>query len=55
MNHVQVARRAHIHKEYFLLEKDGIPIAAIMKVEELEDFLEAKDLSLKKYMRKSYQ
>ena len=36
----QVARRAHINKEYFILEKDGIPVAAIMNVEELEDFLE---------------
>jgi hypothetical protein len=51
----QVARRAHINKEYFILEKDGIPVAAIMNVEELEDFLEAKDPALKTHIRKSYQ
>jgi hypothetical protein len=39
----QVARRAHIDKEYFILEKDGIPVAAIMNAEELEDYLEARD------------
>ncbi len=51
----QVARRALINREYFILEKDGIPVAAIMNVEELEDYLEAKDPALKKYIRKSYQ
>ena len=51
----QVARRAHINKEYFILEKDGIPVAAIMNVEELEDYLELKDPALKKHIRKSYQ
>jgi hypothetical protein len=51
----QVARRAHIHKEYFILEKDGIPVAAIMNVEELEDYLELKDPALKKHIRKSYR
>ena len=51
----QVARRAHVYKEYFILEKDGIPVAAIMSAEELEDYLEARDPALKKHIRKSYQ
>jgi Antitoxin Phd_YefM, type II toxin-antitoxin system len=51
----QVARRVHINKEYFILEKDGIPVAAIMNVEELEDYLELKDPALKEHIRKSYQ
>jgi hypothetical protein len=51
----QVARRAHVNKEYFILEKDGIPVAAIMNVEELEDYLELKDPALKKHISKSYQ
>lgn len=51
----QVARRVHINKEYFILEKDGIPVAAIMNVEELEDYLELKDPALKRHIRKSYQ
>ena len=51
----QVARRAHINNEYFILEKDGIPVAAIMNAEEMEDYLEARDPALKKHIRKSYQ
>jgi hypothetical protein len=51
----QVARRAHLNKEYFILEKDGIPVAAIMNVEELEDLLELRDPALKKQIRKSYR
>src|SRR5579863_495236 len=51
----QVARRVHINKEYFILEKDGIPVAAIMNVEELEDYLELKDPALKEHIRKSYR
>jgi hypothetical protein len=55
INLAQVARRAHVNKEYFILEKDGIPVAAIMNVEELEDYLELKDPALKKQIRTSYQ
>lgn len=38
-----VAKRAHLSGEYFILEKDGIPIAGIMGADELEDYLEARD------------
>jgi len=51
----QVARRAHLNKEYFILEKDGIPIAAIMDVDALEDYLELQDPALKMQVRKSYE
>jgi len=51
----QVARRAHINKEYFILEKDGIPVAAIMNVDELEDYLELKNPAVIQQIRKSYQ
>jgi len=51
----QVVRRAHLNKEYFILEKDGIPVAAIMNVEELEDYLELKDPALKRHIQKSYR
>jgi hypothetical protein len=50
----QVARRACVNREFFILEKDGIPVAAIMNVEELEDYLELKDPALKKQIRRSY-
>lgn len=51
----QVARRAHINGEFFILEKDGIPVAVIMNVEDLESYLELKDPALKRQIRQSYE
>src|SRR5438093_365618 len=34
-----VAKRAHLSGDYFILEKDGIPVAGIMSADELEDYL----------------
>ena len=39
----QIARRAHLNKEYFILEKNGIPIAGIVDIDDLEDWLELQD------------
>jgi len=39
----QLARRAHVNKEYFILEKDGIPVIGILDADELEDYLQLKD------------
>ena len=39
----QVVRRAHVNKEYFILEKDGIPVAGLLDAGELEDYLELRD------------
>ncbi|MBI4469185.1 MAG: type II toxin-antitoxin system Phd/YefM family antitoxin [Acidobacteria bacterium] len=49
----QVARRAHVDKEYFILEKDGIPVAGIMDADELEDYLELRDPKVREHIRKS--
>ena len=38
----QLARRAHVNKEYFILEKDGIPVIGILDADELEDYLELR-------------
>ncbi len=38
----QIARRAHNGREYFILEKDGIPVIGIMAADELEDYLESR-------------
>ncbi|MGA2597682.1 MAG: hypothetical protein ABSH09_11925 [Bryobacteraceae bacterium] len=38
-----VAKRAHLSGEYFILEKDGIPIAGIMGADEMEDYLDQRD------------
>ena len=49
----QVVRRAHVNKEYFILEKDGIPVAGIMDVDEFEDYLELQDPKVRAHIRKS--
>jgi prevent-host-death family protein len=38
----EVIRRTHRDKHYFILEKDGIPVAGLMDIDEFEDFLETK-------------
>src|SRR5713101_6764644 len=50
----QVVRRAHLNNEYFILEKDGIPIAGILGIAELEDYLELQNPALKEQIRKRY-
>src|ERR1700686_1356309 len=49
----QVARRAYVNREYFILEKDGIPVAGVLSAEELEDYLEMREPGLKAQIRKS--
>jgi PHD/YefM family antitoxin component YafN of YafNO toxin-antitoxin module len=49
----QVVKRAHVHKEYFILEKDGIPVAGILDAEELEDYLESRNPTVRKQIEKS--
>jgi hypothetical protein len=43
----QIAKRAHNQNEYFILEKDGIPVIGIMAADELEDYLELRDPKVK--------
>jgi hypothetical protein len=43
----QIALRAHNKNEYFILEKDGIPVIGIMPAAELEDYLELRDPKVK--------
>jgi Antitoxin Phd_YefM, type II toxin-antitoxin system len=38
-----VIKRARLHKEYFVLEKDGIPVAVLMDIDAFEDHLELQD------------
>lgn len=51
----QLARRAHVNKEYFVLEKDGIPVASLMDAEELEDYLELRSPKIRRHMQKSHK
>ena len=48
-----VVRRVHLNKEYFILEKDGIPVAGLMGADELEDYLELQDPKVREHIRKS--
>ena len=49
----QLARRAHVNKEYFILEKDGIPVIGILDADELEDYLELRDERVATAIRRS--
>jgi len=48
-----LVKRAHLNKEYFILEKDGIPIAGLMDIDEFEDYLELQDPKVRAHIRKS--
>ena len=48
-----LVKRIHLNKEYFILEKDGIPIAGLMDVDEFEDYLELQDPKARADIRKS--
>jgi restriction endonuclease len=49
----QVVRRAHVNREFFILEKDGIPVVGLMHVDDLEDYLEMQNRSVKEQIRTS--
>lgn len=49
----QVVRRVHLNHEFFILEKDGIPVAGLMHVDDIEDYLEMQNPSVKEQIRKS--
>src|ERR1035437_6783245 len=49
----QLAKRAHNNHEYFILEKDGIPVIGIMDADELEDYLELRDPKVTAQIRQS--
>lgn len=50
-----LVKRAHLAKEYFILEKDGIPVAGLMGVDEFEDYLELKDPAVRRHIQRSYE
>ena len=51
----QLVRRAHVNKEYFVLEKDGIPVAGLMDAEEFEDYLELRSPKIREHIRSSHK
>ena len=51
----EVVRRVHLHKENFILEKGGIPVAALLDIDDFEDWLEMKDPKIKEQIRQGYE
>jgi hypothetical protein len=49
----QVVRRVHVNREFFVLEKDGIPVVGLMHVDDLEDYLEMQNRSVKAQIKTS--
>jgi PHD/YefM family antitoxin component YafN of YafNO toxin-antitoxin module len=50
-----VVKRVHLNKEYVILEKDGIPIAGLMDIDEFEDYLELRDPQIRALLKKGRQ
>ena len=50
-----VVKRVHLKKEYFILKKDGVPLAGLMDIDEFEDYLELQDPKIRAHIKKSYQ
>ena len=50
-----VVKRVRLNGEYFILEKDGIPIVGIMGADELEDYLELRDPKVQRFLKQSAQ
>jgi hypothetical protein len=48
-------QRVHLDKEDFVLEKGGISLAAILDIDEFEDWLEMKDPKMKEHIRQGYK
>jgi hypothetical protein len=50
-----LVKRVHLNKEYFILEKDGIPVVGIMDIDEFEDYLELQDPKVRAIIKKGHQ
>jgi PHD/YefM family antitoxin component YafN of YafNO toxin-antitoxin module len=50
-----LVKQVHLNKEYVILEKDGIPIAGIMDIDEFEDYLELQDPKVRAHIRNSHE
>lgn len=48
-----IIKRVRLNNEYFILEKDGIPVAGLMDIDEFEDYLELQDPKMREHIRKS--
>ena len=47
-----VVKRVHLNKQYVILEKDGIPIAGVMDIDEFEDYLDLQDPKIRRIIER---
>ena len=50
----EIIKKVRLNKEYFIIEKDGYPVAGLMDIDEFEDYLDANDFEMKRKIKKSY-
>ena len=50
-----VVKRVHLDKQYVILEKDGIPLAGVMDIDEFEDYLELLDPKVSRIIEEGRQ
>jgi hypothetical protein len=50
-----IVKRASLDKELFILEKDGYPVAGIVGIDTIEDYIDINDSNLKKNIKKSFK
>lgn len=50
----RVAMRVRRRNEYAIIEKDGVPLAGIVAMDEFEDYLELQDPRLKRQIAEGY-
>jgi len=48
-----VVRSVHVDGDVVVLEKDGIPVAGLVDIDALDDYLEARDPALRQRIRRS--
>lgn len=47
-----MVKRVRLNKEYVILERDGVPVAGVMDIDEFEDYLELQDPKVRAVIRK---
>jgi len=51
----ELIRRVKVGKEYIIVERDGLPVLGILDADELEDYLDLHDESLRAQIRQGYR
>jgi prevent-host-death family protein len=51
----ELIRRVQLGKEYIIVERDGLPVLGILDADELEDYLDLHDETLKTQIRQGYR